>query len=68
MGVFAFSFGMIIPFNQLMGIVLYFLITVSFIGLITNFYANPVLNKYMIKDLKHAEVDNDSGEDDKEDY
>ena len=44
------TLGMIIPFNSLIGVLLYFLITVSFIGFITNFYAYPKLKKYMIRE------------------
>jgi len=36
--------------NPLIGIFLFVFITNSLIGLIINFYANPVLSKYMIKD------------------
>ena len=44
-------------FYPVIGIILYFLITVSLIGLITNFYVYPKLQKYMLDKLE------DNGED-----
>ena len=57
------TFGMIIPFSQLIGIALYLFLTVSLIGFLTNFYAYPKLKKYM---LAHIEDDEDEDEDEEE--
>lgn len=45
-----FTFGMLIPFNPVLGLILYLLITVSFIGMMTNFYAYGKIKKYMMPD------------------
>lgn len=58
------TFGMIIPFSQIFGIILYIFLTVSLIGFLTNFYAYPKLKKYMIS---HLEVEEEEEEDEDED-
>lgn len=63
--IIALTFGMIIPFNQFIGILILLLITASLIGFITNFYAYPKLKKYMISRVEDDEDDED--EDDEED-
>jgi uncharacterized membrane protein YesL len=57
------SFGAIIPFNPLLGIILYLFITVGLTGFITNFYVYPKLKKYMISRIE----DEDEEEEDEED-
>lgn len=57
------SFGMIIPFSQIIGIFLYLFLTVSFIGFLTNFYAYPKLKKYMISRLEEEDDEDDEEED-----
>jgi|GEM_PF-64545 len=60
------TYGMIIPFNQFLGILFLLLITASLVGFITNFYAYPKLKKYMISRIEDEEDDEDD-EDDEED-
>ena len=75
-----FSFGQIILFSPIIGVFLYIFITISFIGLLTNFYVYPKLKKYMISRLEEDEEeeddeegeegdedDEDTGEDNRED-
>jgi uncharacterized membrane protein YesL len=57
------SFGMIFPFTQYVGFLLYIFFTVSFISYIQNFYAYPKLKKYMIAS---AEEEQDGEEDNQE--
>ncbi|NLC68849.1 MAG: YesL family protein [Clostridiaceae bacterium] len=56
-------------FNVVIGIILFLFITVSTIGLITNFYVYPKLKKYMIDKIEVEEDDEDDeyGEDDESD-
>lgn len=60
------SFGMIIPFNPLIGFVPYLFLTVSLIGFLTNFYVYPKLKKYMIARLEDEDDEDDEYEDDDE--
>jgi uncharacterized membrane protein YesL len=53
-------------FNFVIGIILYFVITVSLIGLIINFYTYPKLKKYII-DKVEQEQDDDEDEDEEDD-
>lgn len=59
------SFGLIIPFNQFIGIILYLFLTISLTGFITNFYVYPKLKKYMIS-LVEDDEDEEDDEDDEE--
>lgn len=61
------SFGLIIPFNPLIGFVPYLFLTVSLIGFITNFYVYPKLKKYMISQLEDEDDEDDEYEEDDED-
>lgn len=65
------TFGMIIPFNQLLGVLFLLLITLSLVGFITNFYAYPKLKKYMISRIEDEDdeddEDNDEDEEEKDD-
>ncbi|NJD03493.1 MAG: DUF624 domain-containing protein [Ruminiclostridium sp.] len=63
------TFGAIIPFNQIIGLILYAFFTVSLIGLITNFYVYPKLMKYMaVKEEPEAGEDEEyEDEEDEED-
>jgi uncharacterized membrane protein YesL len=49
-------------FNTYIGIVLFMLITVSTIGLITNFYVYPKLKKYMIDKIDNEKANDEEGE------
>lgn len=60
------TFGMIIPFSQIIGIILYIFITVSLIGFITNFYVYPKLQKFMMREEDTNEASDDEYEDDEE--
>ncbi|HEX2947292.1 MAG TPA: YesL family protein [Clostridia bacterium] len=60
------TFGMIVPFNQFLGLLLLMLITASLVGFLTNFYAYPKLKKYMISRVEDEE-DDDDDEDEEED-
>jgi len=62
------SFGLIIPFNPLIGLIPYILITTSLIGFLTNFYAYPKLKKYMLSKVEQEadEEDEEEDEDDEE--
>jgi len=60
------SFGMIIPFNPLIGFFPYFFITVSLIGFLTNFYAYPKIKKYMLSRIKNEDGEDDSEVEDKD--
>ncbi|HOL91817.1 MAG TPA: DUF624 domain-containing protein, partial [Clostridiales bacterium] len=61
------SFGLIIPFNPLIGFIPYIFLTLSLNGFITNFYAYPKLKKYIISRLEEEEDDEDEEDDDEED-
>ncbi len=62
------TFGMIIPFSQIIGLILYVFLTVSLIGMITNFYVYPKLMKFMIREEEKPEIeDEDEYEEDEED-
>ena len=62
------TFGMIIPFSQIIGIILYIFLTVSLIGFLTNFYVYPKLKKYMFSRIEEdEEEDDDDDEDEDED-
>ncbi len=60
------SFGMIIPFNPIIGFIPYFFLTISLIGFLTNFYAYPKLEKYIISRIEEEDGDEDDDEDDDE--
>ncbi len=60
------SFGLIIPFHPILGLIPYLFITISLIGLITNFYAYPKLKKFMISRIE-AEEEEDYEEEEEED-
>ena len=53
-------------YYTIIGIILYMLITVSFIGLLTNYYVYPKLKKYIIEKLEeeNEEYDDDGYEED----
>lgn len=55
-----FTFGQFIGFHPAIGILLYFFITSSTIGLITNFYVYPRIKKYMITEDDEEESEEDS--------
>lgn len=59
-----FTFGMLVTFNPVLGFILYIIITVSFIGMITNFYAYGKIKKYMMPEEDEDEeiVGESSGE------
>jgi uncharacterized membrane protein YesL len=61
------TFGAIIPFSPIIGLILYVFITVSLIGLITNFYVYPKLQKFMMKEEEAVEEDDDEDDEDDED-
>lgn len=62
--IISLTFGLIIPFSQVVGLILYAFLTVSLIGMITNFYVFPKLQKYMIKeeDVQSEEVKDEDEE------
>lgn len=60
------TFGMIISFSQIIGIILFMLLTISLIGLLNNFYVYPKLKKYMISRLEDEEEDDDDDDDEEE--
>lgn len=60
-------FGMIIPFNPVIGFIFYLFITVSLTGFLTNFYAYPKLKKYMMSHLEEDEEEEDDDEEDEDD-
>lgn len=60
------SFGIIFPFNPLIGFIPYLFITVSLVGFLTNFYAYPKLKKYMISQLEDDDDDDDEEDEDEE--
>ncbi len=64
--ILALTFGVIIPFSQLIGLVLYAFLTVSFIGMITNFYVYPKLQKYMMKQDEAETEDDEEYEEEEE--
>ncbi len=64
--IIALTYGMIIPFNQFVGILLLLLITASLVGFITNFYAYPKLKKYMISRVEEDEEEEDDEDDEDE--
>ena len=64
---FFFTFGLIIPFNPLVGFVPYIFLTLSLTGFITNFYAYPKLRKYILSRLDDEDEDDDDDEDDEDD-
>lgn len=55
-------------FSTFIGIVLFLFITVSTIGLITNFYVYPKLKKYMIDKIEGQEEDEDEDENVEDEY
>jgi Predicted integral membrane protein len=59
------TFGMIIPFSQIIGIILFAFLTVSLIGMITNFYVYPKLQKYMMREDENEE---EAEEEEEEEY
>lgn len=64
------SFGMIIPFNPLVGFLPYIFLTFSLTGFLTNFYVYPKLKKYMIAKVEGDEEENgeeDEDEDEEDD-
>lgn len=56
------TFGMIIPFSQIIGLILYAFLTVSLIGFITNFYVYPKLQKFMMREDEAEEASDDDEE------
>lgn len=60
------SFGAIIPFNPVIGVILYLFVTVGLTGFITNFHVYPKLKKYMISRIEDEEEDDDDEEDDED--
>jgi uncharacterized membrane protein YesL len=60
------TFGAIIPFSPIIGLLLYAVITVSLIGMITNFYVYPKIKKFMIKEEEIVEDDEEYEEDEEE--
>lgn len=60
------TFGMIISFSQIIGLMLFAFLTVSLIGMITNFYVYPKLQKYMMRE-DEEEASNDEEEFEEED-
>lgn len=60
------TFGLIIPFNPLVGFVPYIFLTLSLTGFITNFYAYPKLRKYILSRLDDDEDDEDDEYEDDE--
>ncbi len=60
------TFGVIIPFSPVIGLILYFFITVGLTGFISNFYAYPKLKKYMISRVEKEEEDDDEEDDDED--
>lgn len=72
LGIFLLSVSLIFLtfyFNAIIGLFLYVFITVSLIGLITNFYVYPKLQKYMMRDdeTERASDDDEEYEEDEED-
>lgn len=61
------SFGMIIPFYPLFGLLPYLFLTVSLTGFLTNFYVYPKLMKYMISHIEDDDDESGEEDDDKED-
>lgn len=62
------TFGMIIPFGQIIGLILYAFLTVSLIGMITNFHVYPKLIKFMTREeVAETEDDEEYEEDDEDD-
>jgi uncharacterized membrane protein YesL len=55
--IITFSFGLVISFGQIIGMLFYIFITVSLIGYILNFYAYPKLKRYMIAEEEDEEED-----------
>lgn len=60
------SFGVIIPFSPVIGLVFYLFITVGLTGFITNFHVYPKLKKYMISRIEDEEEDDDEDDDDED--
>jgi uncharacterized membrane protein YesL len=62
------TFGMLIPFNPIIGFILYAFITVSLIGMITNFYAYGKIEKYMMpsEEDEEEEYEEEEGEEEYE--
>jgi len=61
------SFGLIFPFNPLIGLVPYLFLLVSLTGFIINFYAWRTIRKYIISRIEEEEDDDDEGEDEEDD-
>jgi len=63
------SFGLIFPFNPLIGLVPYLFLLVSLTGFIINFYAWRTIRKYIISRIEEEEEDDDDdeGEDEEDD-
>ncbi len=61
------SFGLIIPFNPMIGFVPYIFLTISLTGFLTNFYVYPKLKKYMIAHIEEEEDEDEDEEDEEED-
>ncbi len=60
------TFGLIIPFGQVLGFIPYIFLTLSLTGFITNFYAYPKLKKFMLSRIEEDEEEEEE-EDDEED-
>jgi len=61
------SFGMIIPFNPIIGFIPFIFITVSLIGFLTNFYVYPKLKKYIMSHLEDEDEEDDDEEEEEAD-
>lgn len=61
------SFGLIFPFNPLIGLVPYLFLLVSLTGFIINFYAWRTIRKYIISRIEEEEDDDDDEGEDEED-
>lgn len=60
------TFGLIIPFSQIIGFFPYVFLTLSLTGLISNFYAYPKLKKFMLSRIEEEE-ENEENEENEED-
>ncbi len=55
-------------FNVLIGCILYIFLLPSFIGLMNNFYVNPIIKKYVVTQTAQLEEEDDEEEDDGEGF
>jgi uncharacterized membrane protein YesL len=61
------TFGLIIPFSQIIGFFPYIFLTLSLTGLITNFYAYSKLKKFMLSRVEEDDEEEEEDEDEDED-